>query len=122
MTKHSSSIVNRAFVQSYLVFNNVLKTFAQKLYLYITNGTFLKPLVGRHQTFFNVTTCFGTFREHSKLTLQKCFFNIQITKKKRFKKLDSDTIQKYSFHNLMRKQLLQNVLGTYFVSWAKYRD
>ncbi len=30
------------FVQSYLVFNNILKTLAQQYYLFIANGTIFK--------------------------------------------------------------------------------
>ncbi len=68
----SSNNVNRTSGQSSLVFNNVLKTAEQKCYLYIAHGTFL--FTHTHGSlclsnfFINVTTCFRTFREHSKVT------------------------------------------------------
>lgn len=52
--KHSSSNANRTFVQCYLVFNNVLKTFALKLSLFVhcLCVLFWNVLVGR--SFFTI--------------------------------------------------------------------
>lgn len=44
MNKYNSSNVNRRFIQSYLVFNAVLKILAQKHYLYIVHETFLSKM------------------------------------------------------------------------------
>ncbi len=50
--------INRMFIQSVLVFNNLL---TKMLFIRFVSETFV--------TFFvNVTICFRTFREHSKVT------------------------------------------------------
>lgn len=55
MKKLSSNVINRKFVQSYLVFNNVLKTLAHKCYVYIVHGRFfLKHFSWKLKLFFNV--------------------------------------------------------------------
>lgn len=40
INKHSSSNLDGMFIQNHLIFNNVLKTFVQKLYLYVVHGMF----------------------------------------------------------------------------------
>ncbi len=41
MNKCSSSNVNRTFIESCQAFSNILKTLAQKHYLYIIHGIYL---------------------------------------------------------------------------------
>lgn len=60
LNKYSTSNIDRMFIQSYLVYNNVLKTLIQKCYLYIVRSG--NVIFNIHLTFLNVF-----FREHSKI-------------------------------------------------------